>query len=152
MSIHFPSTAVVDGNESEPPSSPKPTPDSRNNRGLILGVCLGVFSWYVSAVSNIAVHFYWFLPVIAAGNVYFTCTMSYCVYYCSMDLHYSVQISTHTSFYLIFLYSLSLLLCLYSSLSLPPPLLSPPLQVSLVLMFCSIHLGSYSLWLCFPLA
>ena len=60
MSIHFPSTAVVDSNENEPPSSPKPTPDSRNNRGLILGMCLGVFSWYVSAVSNIAVHFYWF--------------------------------------------------------------------------------------------
>ena len=79
MSIHFPSTAVVDGGESVPTSFPKPTSDSRNNHGLILGVCLGLFSWYVSSVSNIAVHFYWFLPVIAAGNVYFTCTMIYCI-------------------------------------------------------------------------
>ena len=71
--------------------------DKKINFGLILGVCLGGFSWYVSAVSNIAVHFYWFLPVIAAGNVYFTCTMSYCVYYCSMDLYCSIPLSTHTS-------------------------------------------------------
>ena len=87
--------------------------------GLILGVCLGVFGWYVSTVSNIAVHFYWFLPVITAGSGYFTCTICYCVMYCSMDMHCSIPISTHTSpLTSIFSYSLSLLLYLYSSLSL----------------------------------
>ena len=118
MSIHFPSTAVVDVDESEPTSPTNPTPKPINYHGLILGVCLGVFSWYVSAVSNIAVHFYWFLPAIAAGNVSFTCTMSYCVYYCSMDLHYSVQISTHTSPSIQYssIHSLS------SSVSIPPSL------------------------------
>ena len=45
--------------------------------GPIFGWCLAGYGWYVSSVSNIAIHFYWFLPVIAAGNVYFTCTISY---------------------------------------------------------------------------
>ena len=76
--------------------------------------------WYVTTVSNIAVHFYWFLPVITAGSGYFTCTISYCVMYCSMDMHCSIPITTHTSpLTSIFSYSLSLVLCLYSSLSLP---------------------------------
>ena len=108
--------------------------------GLILGVC-GVFVWYVITVSNIAVHFYWFLPVITAGSGYFTSTISYCVMYCSMDMHCSIPISTHTSpLTSIFSYSLSLLLWLYSSLCLLFHLL--PLQASLVLMFCSTYLGS----------
>ena len=89
--------------------------DKKTDTGLILGVCLGVFSWYVSAVSNIAVHFYWFLPVIAAGNVYFTCTMSYCVYYCSMDLYNSIPLSTHTSPSIQY----SCISCLSSSVSIP---------------------------------
>ena len=94
-------------------------PDKPIDIGLILGVCLGVFVWYVSTVSNIAVHFYWFLPVITAGTGYFTCTISYCVMYCSMDMHCSIPTSTHTSpLTSIFSYSLSLLLSLYSSLSL----------------------------------
>ena len=108
VSFHFPSAiATTDPND-------KPI-----DIGLILGVCLGVFGWYVSTVSNIAVHFYWFLPVITAGSGYFTCTISYCVMYCSMDMHCSIPISTHTSpLTSIFSYSLSLLLYLYSSLSL----------------------------------
>ena len=117
--------------------------------GLILGVCLGVFGWYVSTVSNIVVYFYWFLPVITAGSGYFTCTISYCVMYCSMDMHCSIPISTHISSHFNIL-----LLTLSTPLSLLPlsPLPPPPLQATLVLMFCSTYLGSYSQWLCSPLA
>ena len=37
--------------------------------GVTLGVTFGIFWWYVITVSNIAIHFYWFLPVIRPGIV-----------------------------------------------------------------------------------
>ena len=40
------------------------------NIGLLLGVSLAPFCWYMSTVSFIAVHFYWFLPVIKRGTVH----------------------------------------------------------------------------------
>ena len=68
MSMQIPSTAVVNSNVTQPTSRPTNTASgSNNNLGLIFGVCLGGFGWYVSTVSNIAVHFYWVFPVITAG-------------------------------------------------------------------------------------
>ena len=65
--MHFPSSAVV--NICTPPGSPH-TNTNNSHHGVILGICLGVFGWYVSTVPLIAVHFYWFLPVIASGTVH----------------------------------------------------------------------------------
>ena len=121
MSFPFPSAIVT----TDPNDKPI-------DIGLIRGVCLGVFGWYVSTVSNIAVHFYWFLPVITTGSGYFTSTIYYCVMYCNMDMHCSIPISTHTSpLTSIFSYSLSL----SSSVSTPPSLsssTSPPAGLSCI--------------------
>ena len=146
----FPSAIATDESFPSAIATDESGVDDSIDTGVIFSVCLGGFGWYVSTVSNIALHLYWFLPVIAAGTVHFTCTISYCVKYCSMDIHCSIPISTHLSFqFNILLFTFSPPLSLLLSLS---PLLPPPLQVSQVLMFCSTHLGSYSQWLCSPLA
>ena len=70
LRMYFPSSAVV--NICTPPGSPH-TNTNNSHHGVILGICLGVFGWYVSIVPLIAVHFYWFLPVIASGTVHVSC-------------------------------------------------------------------------------
>ena len=67
--MHFPSSAVV--NINTPPGSRHTNTTSSSRHGVILGVSLGVFGWYVSTVPHIDVHFYRFLPAIGVSVLIF---------------------------------------------------------------------------------